>query len=127
MTDCCAGVDLMLLCNQLVEPPELGVYVPGMRSFCGGARRNIGFVCCRRRVVCPRLLSLSRFAGYAQPGTDKVLGDPSETGFTQMLQEDYGWKPPATPGRFDTLPLLLQANPDEAPQVCRLPQAVPCC
>jgi nitric oxide synthase oxygenase domain/subunit len=50
-----------------------------------------------------------------------VLGDPSEADFTQMLQDDYGWQPPATPGRFDVLPLLLQAKPDEAPQVCWLP------
>lgn len=61
---------------------------------------------------------LCRFAGYQQEDGGKVVGDPAETGFTKMLQEEFGWKPPCNPGRFDVLPLVLQAHPDERPQVC---------
>lgn len=49
-----------------------------------------------------------------------MLGDPAEADFTQMLQDDFGWKTSGAPGRFDILPLLLQANPNEAPQVSML-------
>jgi nitric oxide synthase oxygenase domain/subunit len=64
-----------------------------------------------------------RFAGYSQPGiiiiSSSVLGDPAEADFTSMLLEQFGWSPPGgTPGRFDVLPLLLQAHPDAPPQVC---------
>jgi nitric oxide synthase oxygenase domain/subunit len=65
--------------------------------------------------VCP---SLCRYAGYRDPDTGKVLGDPAEADFTAMVIKDFGWTPPAgAPGRFDLLPVLLQSHPDEDPQV----------
>jgi nitric oxide synthase oxygenase domain/subunit len=59
-----------------------------------------------------------RYAGYREAGTCKVLGDPAEVDFTQMLVQKYGWQPPSPRGMFDVLPLLLQAHPDQQPQVC---------
>uniref|UniRef100_A0A670KIF4 Nitric oxide synthase n=1 Tax=Podarcis muralis TaxID=64176 RepID=A0A670KIF4_PODMU len=59
---------------------------------------------------------LIRYAGYAQPdGT--ILGDPANVDFTEVCIQ-YGWRPPR--GRFDILPLLLQA-PDEDPEIFPLP------
>lgn len=58
-----------------------------------------------------------RYAGYRQPSSSKVLGDPAEAEFTQMVMDEYGWKPPSPASRFDILPLLLQAHPSQAPQV----------
>ncbi|XP_006874299.1 PREDICTED: LOW QUALITY PROTEIN: nitric oxide synthase, inducible [Chrysochloris asiatica] len=49
---------------------------------------------------------LIRYAGYQMPdGT--VLGDPASVEFTQLCI-DLGWKPKY--GRFDVVPLVLQAN-----------------
>jgi nitric oxide synthase oxygenase domain/subunit len=64
------------------------------------------------------VLCSCRYAGYYQPDSDSVVGDPAEADFTRLLMEEFGWQPPAgSDGRFDVLPLLLQAHPDEAPQV----------
>jgi nitric-oxide synthase, bacterial len=56
----------------------------------------------------PRILSsqLASYAGY--PGGGTVRGDPANVGIT-ALAEDLGWTAPARPGRFDLLPLLIQA------------------
>jgi nitric-oxide synthase, bacterial len=58
----------------------------------------------------PRILSpqLIRYAGYppAGPGT-AITGDPASTALTRLAL-DLGWQPPAAPGRFDILPLLIQ-------------------
>ncbi|XP_023575735.1 nitric oxide synthase, inducible isoform X2 [Octodon degus] len=49
---------------------------------------------------------LIRYAGYQMPdGT--IRGDPANLEFTQLCI-DLGWKPPY--GRFDVLPLVLQAD-----------------
>lgn len=49
---------------------------------------------------------LIKYAGYAQPdGT--VIGDPASVEFTEICQS-LGWK--GKGGRFDVLPLVLQAN-----------------
>ncbi|XP_061441724.1 nitric oxide synthase 3 isoform X2 [Rhineura floridana] len=59
---------------------------------------------------------LVHYAGYIQPdGT--FLGDPASVEFTEVCVQ-YGWRPPR--GRFDILPLLLQA-PDEDPELFPLP------
>ncbi|XP_063003631.1 nitric oxide synthase 3 [Elgaria multicarinata webbii] len=59
---------------------------------------------------------LIRYAGYKQAdGT--ILGDPANVDITEVCIQ-YGWQPPY--GRFDVLPLLLQA-PDEDPEVFPLP------
>lgn len=61
-------------------------------------------------------------AGYRRPdGT--VLGDPAEADFTTMLQEQLGWVPPPPEERtpWDVLPLCLQIDPDQPPQVFELP------
>ncbi|XP_044278442.1 nitric oxide synthase, endothelial isoform X2 [Varanus komodoensis] len=59
---------------------------------------------------------LIRYAGYKQPD-GSVLGDPASVELTELCIQ-YGWQPPR--GRFDVLPLLLQA-PDEDPELFPLP------
>ncbi|KAL7977920.1 hypothetical protein Chor_010872 [Crotalus horridus] len=59
---------------------------------------------------------LIRYAGYPQPDGG-VLGDPASVEITELCMQ-YGWHPPY--GRFDVLPLLLQA-PDEDPELFVLP------
>nr|XP_020655911.1 nitric oxide synthase, endothelial isoform X1 [Pogona vitticeps] len=59
---------------------------------------------------------LIRYAGYKQPD-GAVLGDPASVEVTELCIQ-YGWRPPY--GRFDVLPLLLQA-PGEDPEVFPLP------
>ena len=35
-----------------------------------------------------------------------------------MLMRDFGWKPPGgKPGQWDVLPVVLQAHPDQDPEV----------
>jgi nitric-oxide synthase, bacterial len=57
----------------------------------------------------PRILSsqLIRYAGYRTTG-DTVLGDPANVELTQ-LAAGLGWTGPPQRGRFDVLPLLVQA------------------
>nr|XP_005289790.1 nitric oxide synthase, endothelial isoform X1 [Chrysemys picta bellii] len=59
---------------------------------------------------------LIRYAGYRQPD-GSVLGDPANVDITELCIQ-HGWTPGH--GRFDVLPLLLQA-PDEAPELFLLP------
>jgi nitric-oxide synthase len=57
----------------------------------------------------PKILSSQfvRYAGYeAADGT--VIGDPANTRLTRLAR-DRGWTGPKSPGRFDLLPLLVQA------------------
>jgi nitric-oxide synthase len=68
----------------------------------------------------PRILSSQflRYAGYeAADGT--VIGDPANTRLTELARE-RGWSGPQSPGRFDLLPLLVQA-PGAAPSWHALP------
>ncbi|XP_038619697.1 LOW QUALITY PROTEIN: nitric oxide synthase, brain [Tachyglossus aculeatus] len=59
---------------------------------------------------------LIRYAGYKKPdGT--VLGDPANVEFTNICIRQ-GWNPPK--GRFDVLPLLLQANGND-PELFEIP------
>ncbi|XP_061788417.1 nitric oxide synthase 1-like isoform X2 [Nerophis lumbriciformis] len=60
---------------------------------------------------------LIRYAGYKQPD-GHVLGDPANVEFTEICMQ-LGWKPPK--GRFDHLPLLLQANGND-PELFELPE-----
>jgi nitric-oxide synthase, bacterial len=39
---------------------------------------------------------------------ERAMGDPANVGLTRLARE-LGWPAPATPGRFDLLPLLIQA------------------
>ncbi|KAM9194759.1 nitric oxide synthase 1 isoform 1-T1 [Dugong dugon] len=59
---------------------------------------------------------LIRYAGYKQPD-GSVLGDPANVEFTQICIQQ-GWKPPR--GRFDVLPLMLQANGND-PELFQIP------
>ncbi|XP_065255669.1 nitric oxide synthase 3 isoform X2 [Emys orbicularis] len=59
---------------------------------------------------------LIRYAGYRQPD-GSMLGDPANVDITELCIQ-HGWTPGH--GRFDVLPLLLQA-PDEAPELFLLP------
>lgn len=62
---------------------------------------------------------LIRYAGYRQPdGT--VLGDPRYVAFTETVQS-MGWKPPATRGAFDVLPLVVETA-EEGPRLHRVPE-----
>ncbi|PNH01556.1 Nitric oxide synthase, inducible [Tetrabaena socialis] len=65
---------------------------------------------------------LIRYAGYKKPD-GSVFGEKAEVEFTQMLQDDFGYTPPAEEERtrFDVLPLLLQAHPDQDPKMFSLP------
>ncbi|XP_043922256.1 nitric oxide synthase, brain-like [Protopterus annectens] len=65
------------------------------------------------RIWNPQLI---RYAGYRQPD-GSVLGDPISTELTELCIQQ-GWRPPY--GRFDILPLLLQAN-GEGPHLFEIP------
>ena len=57
----------------------------------------------------PRILSpqVVRYAGYERPG-GRVIGDPASVEMTRLARE-LGWPGCPPPGRFDLLPLLIQA------------------
>ncbi|KAE8594972.1 hypothetical protein XENTR_v10015399 [Xenopus tropicalis] len=57
-----------------------------------------------------------RYAGYRQ-ADDTVVGDPANADITELCIQ-LGWKPKG--GRFDVLPLLLQANGDD-PKLFEIP------
>ncbi|XP_045152640.1 nitric oxide synthase, brain [Echinops telfairi] len=59
---------------------------------------------------------LIRYAGYKQPD-GSILGDPANVEFTEICIQQ-GWKPPR--GRFDILPLMLQANGND-PELFQIP------
>ncbi|XP_066441474.1 nitric oxide synthase 3 isoform X1 [Eleutherodactylus coqui] len=59
---------------------------------------------------------LIRYAGYRQQD-ESVVGDPINVELTELCVQ-LGWKPKG--GRFDLLPLLLQANGDD-PKVFEIP------
>ncbi|XP_052611131.1 LOW QUALITY PROTEIN: nitric oxide synthase, brain [Peromyscus californicus insignis] len=59
---------------------------------------------------------LIRYAGYKQPD-GSTLGDPANVQFTEICIQQ-GWKAPR--GRFDVLPLLLQANGND-PELFQIP------
>uniref|UniRef100_A0A1A8U6L9 Nitric oxide synthase n=4 Tax=Nothobranchius furzeri TaxID=105023 RepID=A0A1A8U6L9_NOTFU len=60
---------------------------------------------------------LIRYAGYKQPD-GSILGDPANVEFTEICMQ-LGWKAPK--GRFDVLPLLLQANGND-PELFEIPE-----
>uniref|UniRef100_A0A667ZH76 Nitric oxide synthase 1 n=1 Tax=Myripristis murdjan TaxID=586833 RepID=A0A667ZH76_9TELE len=60
---------------------------------------------------------LIRYAGYKQPD-GQILGDPANVEFTEICIQQ-GWKAPK--GRFDVLPLLLQANGND-PELFEIPE-----
>lgn len=62
---------------------------------------------------------LIRYAGYAQPD-GRILGDPRYRTFTSQLVQ-RGWRPPAFPGAFDVLPLVVETV-DEGPQLFEVPR-----
>jgi nitric-oxide synthase len=57
----------------------------------------------------PRILSsqLVRYAGH-QGDSGAISGDPANVGLTRMARQ-LGWPGPCWPGRFDALPMLIQA------------------
>ncbi|MBE9374254.1 nitric oxide synthase oxygenase [Saccharopolyspora sp. HNM0983] len=64
---------------------------------------------------------LVRYAGYEQRD-GSVLGDPRYRGFTSAVRA-AGWRPPAGPGRFDVLPLVVESRA-EGPRMFSLPERV---
>lgn len=68
--------------------------------------------------------SVLRFAGYeglGSPLTRGVLGDPADAEFTSMLITRFGWVPPSPRSRWDVLPLLLQLDETQPPQLFSIP------
>uniref|UniRef100_A0A6I8PS58 Nitric oxide synthase n=1 Tax=Ornithorhynchus anatinus TaxID=9258 RepID=A0A6I8PS58_ORNAN len=59
---------------------------------------------------------LVRYAGYLMPD-GSIMGDPACVEFTQLCM-DLGWEPNF--GRFDVLPLILQANGQD-PELFEIP------
>uniref|UniRef100_A0A8D0C3I7 Nitric oxide synthase n=1 Tax=Salvator merianae TaxID=96440 RepID=A0A8D0C3I7_SALMN len=59
---------------------------------------------------------LIRYAGYQMPD-GSIVGDPANVDFTQLCIQ-LGWKPKY--GRFDVMPLILQADGQD-PEVFELP------
>uniref|UniRef100_A0A8D0G724 Nitric oxide synthase n=1 Tax=Sphenodon punctatus TaxID=8508 RepID=A0A8D0G724_SPHPU len=59
---------------------------------------------------------LIRYAGYQMPD-GSIMGDPASVAFTQLCIQ-LGWRPKY--GRFDVLPLILQANGQD-PELFELP------
>ena len=57
----------------------------------------------------PRILGsqLVRYAGYCD-STGRITGDPANIGQTRLATR-LGWRSPPEPGRFDVLPLIIQA------------------
>jgi nitric-oxide synthase, bacterial len=68
----------------------------------------------------PRILSpqLIRYAGY-RTADGTVTGDPLNLGLTRLARR-LGWVPPARPGRFDVLPLIVAA-PGRRPALFDVP------
>uniref|UniRef100_A0A8C3CRQ2 Nitric oxide synthase n=1 Tax=Cairina moschata TaxID=8855 RepID=A0A8C3CRQ2_CAIMO len=62
---------------------------------------------------------LIRYAGYQMPD-GSVLGDPASVEFTKLCIE-LGWKPKY--GRFDVVPLILQANGQD-PEIFEFPPEI---
>eukprot|EP00985_Skeletonema_marinoi_P017024 scaffold9252_cov160-Skeletonema_marinoi.AAC.15 len=64
---------------------------------------------------------LLSYAAYNQDG--KVIGDPKNLRFTQMLEERFGWTgpPDGKQGPYDYLPLVIQSSPNDAPQLFDVP------
>lgn len=60
---------------------------------------------------------LVRYAGHRAAGG--VLGDRRYTGFTEAVVT-MGWRPPARPGRFDVLPLVVETA-HEGPRLFDVP------
>ncbi|HEY0637248.1 MAG TPA: nitric oxide synthase oxygenase [Pseudonocardiaceae bacterium] len=67
---------------------------------------------------------LVRYAGHRVDGADgadgAVVGDPRYAGLTAAVR-DMGWAAPATPGRFDVLPLVVETAQD-GPVLADLPR-----
>ncbi len=68
----------------------------------------------------PQILSpqLVRYAGY-EAADGSVTGDPATVEITRLARS-LGWQPDAPAGRFDVLPLIIQA-PGAAPTLHELP------
>ncbi|APU16276.1 MULTISPECIES: nitric oxide synthase oxygenase [Actinoalloteichus] len=64
---------------------------------------------------------LIRYAGY-RTEDGGVLGDPRYLDFTEAVQA-LGWQPPAQPGAFDVLPLVID-SPEEGTRWFELPRSV---
>ncbi|KAM8797256.1 nitric oxide synthase, inducible [Eudromia elegans] len=62
---------------------------------------------------------LIRYAGYQMPD-GSIVGDPASVEFTQLCIE-LGWKPKY--GRFDVVPLILQANGQD-PEIFEIPPEI---
>lgn len=61
---------------------------------------------------------LIRYAGYRTAAGERI-GDPEQEEFTKRVIS-MGWKPPASPGHFDVLPLVI-SMPGSTPRIYPLP------
>ncbi|KAL9178842.1 hypothetical protein ACHAXT_003973 [Thalassiosira profunda] len=65
---------------------------------------------------------LLQFASYSDE-EGKVIGDPKNLRFTEMLKQRFGWEgpPDGKHGAYDYLPLVIQADPDGPPELFEVP------
>ncbi len=69
----------------------------------------------------PRILNsqLVRYAGHVNAEGTAITGDPASADLTRLTR-DLGWRGGSPPGRFDVLPLVVQA-PGACPALYELP------
>ena len=69
----------------------------------------------------PRILNsqLVRYAGHVNAEGTAITGDPASADLTRLTR-DLGWQGGSPPGRFDVLPLVVQA-PGACPALYELP------
>lgn len=63
-----------------------------------------------------------QYAAYKDAG-GKVIGDPKDLRFTEMLKDRFGWDgpPDGKRGPYDYLPLVIQADPNGPPELFDVP------
>jgi len=80
-----------------------------------------------KAITGPRIWNnqLLSYAAYNEGG--KVIGDPSNLRFTEMLKERFGWDgpPDGKKGPYDYLPLVVQADPKGPPELFEVPSCAP--
>ena len=67
---------------------------------------------------------LYRYAGYKNPKTGKVMGDPANADFTEYLIKKGLWTPPETRTPFDLMPLVLKMPQINKPFLLELPDSL---
>ncbi|XP_066546931.1 nitric oxide synthase 3 isoform X2 [Amia ocellicauda] len=107
--DCSSAAEMFThICNHIKYATNKGNLRSAITVFPQRSQGHGDF-----RVWNPQLI---RYAGYRQPD-GSIIGDPSNVELTELCVQ-MGWRPRG--GRFDVLPLILQAR-GEPPQIFSLP------